>query len=230
MLDKPAVSLPEKIITVDFKDTRQTHQLKAGEMFAIKVPCHSPKDFAWQLEHSSLKPERIDYIKSGPLPAGGKLTDVQQGDRYYVFKAPESGSARIQLVHQATWGTAEKLPFEVQLDVKPESTKPALPAKIIQADRGTPQQISLKPGETFAIQVQSNASTGYSWQVLESGLQSHDQQYHPDCQDPMIVGSGGKLYYIFTAPEQGPASIQLQHGRSWEPKSQQIYTFNLSIE
>ncbi|MDE2337550.1 MAG: protease inhibitor I42 family protein [Alphaproteobacteria bacterium] len=80
---------------------------------------------------------------------------------------------------------------------------------------------TVKKGETFAIELGSNPSTGYSWDVqLKAGKASLVKtDYKPDSKDPMIIGGGGKEIYVFKAEETGTVDIEAVYRRPWDKSS-----------
>ena len=68
----------------------------------------------------------------------------------------------------------------------------------------------------FSIELDSNPSTGYSWEVDFDGdyLDLVGNMYLPD--DTELIGSGGKERFTFKAKKQGEAMIYASYLRSWE--------------
>jgi len=82
-----------------------------------------------------------------------------------------------------------------------------------------PQAISLRAGQTLALKLESNASTGYSW-ALESpppaGLaQVGESAYSADAYAEGIVGSGGTEIWRFKAVAAGDYALQMVYRRPW---------------
>lgn len=78
---------------------------------------------------------------------------------------------------------------------------------------------TVKKGETFAIELTSNPTTGYTWDVkLKAGKASLvKKDYKSDSKSPMVVGGGGKEVFIFKAEESGIVRIDAVHSRPWAP-------------
>jgi len=78
--------------------------------------------------------------------------------------------------------------------------------------------IQAKVGESFTITLESNATTGFSWQLAEgldeTRLKLESSKYIPAATDR--VGSGGEEKWIFRALKKGSAKISLKYVRPWE--------------
>ncbi len=89
---------------------------------------------------------------------------------------------------------------------RPEFTDPATP-------------IVIKAGQEFAVILDSNPTTGYSW-ALAQPLQPEilkliSQNYKPADSTPQ-PGSGGRETWIFKGLAKGTTSISMQYVRPWE--------------
>lgn len=217
-----ATELPKKIFSPDEKS--QTIKLQAGERFAIKVNSNASTGYSWNV--NGLKPIDSVYVphykgEGNPPPGSG-------GNSYYIFEAPQE-NAQIQLEHGRSWEKAEDIySFDIQITDAQKSTKTSLPKTILQTDYNNPEQeLHLKPGTRVAIEVDSNVSTGYSWQI-DTGNIPIEELYIPahKGKGSAPIGSGGKSYYVFTVPEHG--KIELTHGQSWDKGSQRKYVFNIN--
>ncbi|GAB2778793.1 protease inhibitor I42 family protein [Streptomyces daliensis] len=76
--------------------------------------------------------------------------------------------------------------------------------------------VSVAPGETFSLQLEENASTGYRWRVEEPEpdadvVTGTGSRYEAD--EPVLVGSGGGRYLDFRAGEPGHTKIKLLYCR-----------------
>lgn len=94
--------------------------------------------------------------------------------------------------------------------------------------------VSMDPGTEVFITLESNPSTGYSWQVVEGDMAviplMTDPEYTADSNDPNIVGGGGTETFHFTAGTSGTTVLQLGYLRPWEEGVDPIQTFTVTIE
>lgn len=76
-------------------------------------------------------------------------------------------------------------------------------------------------GDTFAICLKSNPSTGYKWRISGHGHESVVKLLATRYDGPKSgpPGAGGQEVFTFTAVGLGKASIPLEYVRSWEKTS-----------
>jgi len=101
-------------------------------------------------------------------------------------------------------------------------------ADLAAADSGG--QVALKPGQTFTLTLDSNPTTGYSWEFV--GLDSQNvvevvkQEYKADSK---LIGSGGVDTIRLKAVQVGEAVITLVYHRSWEKDVAPLETFTYTV-
>lgn len=116
-----------------------------------------------------------------------------------------------------------------------------LPAALL-AGRGQPEAAYTDPtktidvavGKDLTIALESNPTTGYSWQADydKAMLSLLSDEYEAKSVAKGIVGSGGTQYLTFTALAAGRTSVTLTYRRSWEEPSadDRKEVFNISIQ
>ena len=94
------------------------------------------------------------------------------------------------------------------------------------------QTINATVNGEFAIALDSNPSTGYSWNVSydASMLSLEKEEYNPSEKEPGLVGAGGTQYYQFKALKAGSTEINLTYLRTWEEGyiDQKVFTVEIS--
>jgi predicted secreted protein len=84
------------------------------------------------------------------------------------------------------------------------------------SDPATP--VTVTKGQTFALTLRSNPTTGYIWQLAKSPedgvIQFIDNQYRGD--KTVLVGAGGREIWTFKAVGTGETTIGLKYVRPWE--------------
>ncbi len=79
--------------------------------------------------------------------------------------------------------------------------------------------IYAKTGDSFVIKLESNATTGYSWQLAEfkSGIvKKVSNIYVPSKTEGRLAGSGGIEEWTFKAIAKGKVIITFEYVRPWE--------------
>ena len=94
----------------------------------------------------------------------------------------------------------------------------ALPLILISACAPPGNVTSTKAGEEFTITLESNPTTGYSWQLAEplneKIVKLVGSDHVPSRTD--LVGAGGQENWTFRAVNKGSAKIALKYARPWE--------------
>ncbi|MDP8235062.1 MAG: protease inhibitor I42 family protein [Candidatus Erginobacter occultus] len=78
--------------------------------------------------------------------------------------------------------------------------------------------IKIEAGAEFTIALDSNPTTGYSWNFAEKLdpeiLTLVDSRFQPP--ETRLKGAGGKQFWTFRALKEGRSEIALKYFRSWE--------------
>jgi inhibitor of cysteine peptidase len=89
---------------------------------------------------------------------------------------------------------------------------------LTDADNG--KQITVKSGDVVTVTLESNPTTGYSWQVIEIDnailLQDGDPEYKQSPGSESLVGAGGTETFRFKAVGTGETTLGLGYMRPWE--------------
>jgi len=91
--------------------------------------------------------------------------------------------------------------------------------------------IGLKVGQMLAVRLDSNPSTGYSWQVGQVDDTILKQQGEPQFIQPADAppGAGGAQVFLFTAAAGGSTTLMLVYKRSFEPDVAPVQTFTVHV-
>ena len=94
------------------------------------------------------------------------------------------------------------------------------------ADPGT--TIRVEAGESFAIGLAGNPTTGYTWQpdVDSQHLELLGQEFEPGGEG---VGAGGKEIFRFRALAAGDTEIAFAYRRPWDKESRDTSSFRVAI-
>jgi inhibitor of cysteine peptidase len=96
------------------------------------------------------------------------------------------------------------------------------------------QVINVAVNEELTIALESNPTTGFSWQsdYDKTLLNLVSNEYKAKEVDKNVVGSGGTQYFKFKALKSGKATVTLSYRRPWETPSanDKKQTFNITIK
>lgn len=93
-------------------------------------------------------------------------------------------------------------------------------------------QVEVKKGQTLVISLESNPSTGYSWDVMEideSILKQDGESEFISSQSGDIVGAGGVELLRFETTGVGITYLELGYRRVWEEDVEPLMLFTLSV-
>lgn len=83
----------------------------------------------------------------------------------------------------------------------------------------TSSVVSKSVGDTFAVELQANPSTGYSWICTSDSLRCLEfieQTFRQPERKGMIVGAGGTDVRLYKAVAEGCDTINFEYKRRWE--------------
>lgn len=123
--------------------------------------------------------------------------------------------------------------FALPLLAAPAAVAAKGPARTV-TESANGRQIVLAKGETLRLRLESNATTGYSWEVAELPpiLKRTGGGYEapsPPRGGPPIAGAGGTQDFTFTARSAGRGTLRLVYRQPWDKKARPDRTFRLSV-
>jgi len=106
------------------------------------------------------------------------------------------------------------LELESDTQFAPDKTVPE--GNVMQDDTSGPTVAEV--GETFTISLESNPTTGYSWQA-EFDAESLELVSEDFSSDSTLLGAGGVQKFEFRALKQGQFQVTMIYKRPWENES-----------
>jgi len=114
------------------------------------------------------------------------------------------------------------------LDFFSTEQKLQIPERVLDLQQLQTGAVEMAPGETFAVRVRHNPSTGYQWQSSSDNLAALGElERTPKGRKE---GRSADLFFIFQAPQQGQASFSLTHARPDQPETQQVYPVTVKLD
>lgn len=97
-----------------------------------------------------------------------------------------------------------------------------------EAIAGSGQAVNVSVNDTFDITLDSNPTTGYSWQAEydEAYLVLVDRTFKPSSD---AVGAGGVEVFTFRALKDGETKVTMVYKRAWEATSLKSQVFEVKI-
>jgi inhibitor of cysteine peptidase len=92
--------------------------------------------------------------------------------------------------------------------------------------------IVTRVGQEFTIALDSNPTTGYTWQETHDVvfLSLQEDRYEPDEKAEGLVGAGGTQYYRYKAVRKGQVELRLFYLRPWEEETIEETVFRVVIK
>ena|SRR5436853_723550 len=96
------------------------------------------------------------------------------------------------------------------------------------------KRVTLAEGQLLIIELPSNRTTGFTWDLAESDetilQQQGDPQYKFDFEgEEPTVGAGGAQVFTFVAKAPGKTRLKLIYHRPWEKGVASAKTFSVRI-
>jgi inhibitor of cysteine peptidase len=90
--------------------------------------------------------------------------------------------------------------------------------------------VQLNAGDTLEVALESNPTTGYSWQIVEidPALLSQEGEVEFEPQSD-LVGAGGIETFRFKALAPGEGTLQLNYHRIWEEGVNPLEVFSITV-
>jgi inhibitor of cysteine peptidase len=216
--------------SASFNETNSggTYPLSIGAVIQIRLRENPTTGYTWNLSVTrGLSVINDTYI---PDDVTGKLVG-SGGTHVWFLEANQPGQQVLSGVYRRPWESAKPgmAFFNLTLVIGEStcgekactvpSTPPAVPPGYpvyTESDNGKTVKEPL--GETFALRLQENPTTGYSWNLsLPKGLTLSRDEYIPSSTGGQLVGGGGVRSFTLVAVEKGEQILSAEYRRPWIP-------------
>ena len=106
-----------------------------------------------------------------------------------------------------------------------------LPNDVSVNESSSGKQVELFVGGTLTVTLDSNATTGYSWEltgISDTGvLQKTDNKYVAPTSG--LMGAGGKEVWTFKALKAGTTTLSMDYSQPWVGGQKGANSFSLTI-
>ena len=117
-------------------------------------------------------------------------------------------------------------------DPRTADKAPANASEAVVIDAHAEGETRLRRGQILAIELDSNASTGYAWEIVEDGSPVLEPAPVPARAAPAVApmpGAGGTSRWRFRAVQAGTANLRLVYRRSWEKDVEPVRTASYRV-
>lgn len=97
------------------------------------------------------------------------------------------------------------------------------------------EEIEAAPGDVVRLTLDSNATTGFQWQLVgntnEAAVTLLDNQYvaPEESEGEPLLGAGGREEWAFKAASEGKSELRLEYSQPWEGGTKADKTFTLTV-
>ncbi|MDD5591386.1 MAG: protease inhibitor I42 family protein [Dehalococcoidales bacterium] len=106
------------------------------------------------------------------------------------------------------------------------------PGTVSVDESSSGKQVEIAAGGTLTVTLESNATTGFQWELKSVGdpavLQSQGGTYNAP-EDTGVVGAGGEEVWTFKALKAGTSSLSMEYSQPWEGGTKAAQTFSLTV-
>lgn len=204
------------VITVTEEEAGKTIYLTPAQTLEVVLPGNPTTGYSWNLSPDSTAPlsEAGDTEfspDSDAVGAGGTVT--------MHYDVTGAGSGELILDYARPWET----------DVEPVDTY-ALNVIVALTPAENNSAVALGLGQTLAVALPGNPSTGYSWQVIDNDGQILAQTADAVSLAPRSVpGAGGVQLFTFEGVAAGEMALNMIYARPWETDTVPANTFALDV-
>ena len=232
--ETPSNPSSEKFVDVKEDDNGKTIHVLPGETIRIKLRSNPSTGFSWALgpieegmfETSGESVFEADSHREGEVGYGGC--------EIWKLRAERSGETEISLFYARSWEDKDPAKtFKLHVVIGAASPQIAAGDKFDLTETDNGKKIEVHTGDIIRITLESNITTGYSWEnadKVDKDILTLDQNdYVSDPNPEELDGVGGSSVIVYRALKPGKAKIDLVYLQSWEP-SEFDTKFSVTVE
>ena len=221
-----AVPGNDVVPAASFDETYNGHTVQAetGTTFNVSLSENPTTGYTWNWTLTpglELVNDTYAANESGLIGAGGVHT--------WVLKMTGNDTQTFSAIEKRSWEPVIGNETTYSLNVTPAADTMNM---MTYTEANDNQSVTLTKGDSVAVQLAENPSTGYRWIVNSTeGLTVKDMGYVQRAAAPGMVGVGGNHTFQITATGDGNQTFSGVYKRAWEPASasDKIYTLNIVI-
>ena len=232
--EAPSNPTSGKFVDVDEENNGSTIQVLPGETIRVKLRSTPSTGFSWELgpieegmfETSGESEFEADPHREGEAGYGGC--------EIWTFKAEQSGETEISLFYARSWEDKEPAKtFKLHVVIGAASPRIVSGNVFNLTGNDNGREIEAHTGDIIRITLESNITTGYSWENADEvdkeilALDSNDYVSDPNPEE--MDGVGGNTVIVYRALKPGKTKIDLVYLQSWDP-SEFDERFSVTVE
>ena len=232
--ETPSNPSSEKFVDVDEEDNGSTIHGLPGEPIRVNLRSNPSTGFSWALgpfEERGLETNGESEFVADPHREGEA---GYGGCEIWTFKARHSGKTEISLFYARSWEDVDPAKrFKLNVVIGDASSLTATGDEINLSENDSGKNIEVHTGDVIRIVLESNITTGYSWdnadKVDKDILALDSDDYVSDPNPEEMDGVGGNTVIVYRALKPGKTKVDLVYSQSWEP-SEFDQRFSVTVE
>lgn len=232
--ETPSNPSSEKFVDVDEEDNGSTIHVLPGETIRVKLRSNPSTGFSWALgpfEERGLETNGESEFVADPHREGEA---GYGGCEIWTFKARHSGKTEISLFYARSWEDVDPAKrFKLNVVIGDASSLTDTGDEINLSENDSGKNIEVHTGDVIRIVLESNITTGYSWdnadKVDKDILALDSDDYVSDPNPEEMDGVGGNTVIVYRALKPGKTKVDLVYSQSWEP-SEFDQRFSVTVE
>ena len=232
--ETPSNPSSEKFVDVGEEDNGNTIHVLPGEIIRIKLRSNPSTGFSWALgplEEGMLETSGESEFEADPHREGEA---GYGGCEIWKFKTEQSGETEISLFYARSWEDREPAKtFKLHVIIGAASPRIAAGEEFNLTEKDNGKNIEVHTGDIIRITLESNITTGYSWENADKidknilALDANDYVSDPNPEE--LDGVGGNTVIVYHALKPGKTKIDLIYLQSWAP-SEFDERFSVTVE
>ena len=232
--ETPSNPSSEKFVDADEEDNGNTIHVLPGEIIRIKLRSNPSTGFSWALgplEEGMLETSGESEFEADPHREGEA---GYGGCEIWKFKTEQSGETEISLFYARSWEDREPAKtFKLHVIIGAASPRIAAGEEFNLTEKDNGKNIEVHTGDIIRITLESNITTGYSWENADKidknilALDANDYVSDPNPEE--LDGVGGNTVIVYHALKPGKTKIDLIYLQSWAP-SEFDERFSVTVE
>ena len=218
---EPTTSVASGNVLVDASYSGKQVELSVGQSLVVTLESNATTGYSWALVQNS---DDSVLSKTGNEYVAPQTTLVGAGGKEeWTFQALKEGTSTISMEYRRPWetGTPPATTFSLTVVVK----------ECVNVDASySGKQVELSVGQSLVVTLESNATTGYSWALVQNSDDSVLSKTGNEYVAPQttLVGAGGKEEWTFKALKKGTSTISMGYSRPWE-STPPVEAFDLTV-
>lgn len=212
-----SITAQPSVVTVTAAENGKTIYLTPGQTLQVILESNPTTGYSWSVAPQSTAPlteagEPVYLPPAESMPGAGGVEQLH-------FDVAGAGSGDL-ILHYAR-------PFETDVEPAEVYTLNVIVA-LTAAENGS--SVAIENGDTLAVMLPANPTTGYSWQVVDN-----DGAILAQTSDPVTLphstalGAGGVQLFTFQGVAPGTMTLQMVYSRPWENNAQPANTYMLTV-